>query len=92
MPRNEFQAGDHQEEYNNFELVVERDEDGLPVIKKVYPGKGSNEDSDLEVAPVEDDPHMWPEDVREPTLAELRKSGNSTTAAHLQDLPRQHPR
>lgn len=92
MPRNEFQAGDHEEDDTNFELEVCRDEDGIPFLRKVYPGKGTDEDQSQEVAPVEEDPHMWPAET-EPTLADLRKSsGATTTEAHLQDLPRQHPR
>lgn len=85
MPRNEFQAGDHEEDDSNFELEVCRDEDGIPFLRKVYPGRGTEAQSQ-EVAPVEDDPHMWPDATR-PTLAELRKSGESTTNAHRQAGP-----
>lgn len=47
-----------------------------------HSGKSDDEVTDQEVDPIEDDPHMWPARGL-PTLAELRKSGESTTAAHF---------
>lgn len=50
-----------------------------------HPGKGEEEELSQEVEPIEVDPHMWPEETKV-TLAALRKSGESTTAAHIAEI------
>jgi hypothetical protein len=91
VPRNEFENHDKLEGFTDLQIkdMLERGEcttndvrihRGLPPVREV---PVPVEAADQEVAPVEDDPHMWPAATR-PQLEQLRRvPGLSTTQRHI---------
>lgn len=87
MPRNEFKAEDADDDikevilfYHGNGVPYAKLEDGVVTPFKNHSGKSEAEVSDQAVDPIEDDPEV---EGHQPSLAELRKSHQSVTEAHI---------
>lgn len=95
MPRNEFQARDHDETEEPIitpEVLERVSERILKEPNKEFRARDWEnpepevEDLSQEVDPVEDDPHEWPEATRKPLKAGLSRPSLATTVRHIAEI------